>query len=111
MDSVITLANVLCCLAMSAAATWACLSARVRDRVLMKLGLVLLAIGFGAHAYLAFDAVDAVAMVRAQLIINGGIAVFLLSLFLRSRGTAWHGPERRASDYVDLESDRSERQT
>jgi hypothetical protein len=111
MDSVITLANTLCYIAMSAAATWACLSRRVHDRIIMKLGLVLLAIGFAAHAYLAIEGVDTTAMVRAQLLINVGLVLVLLGLYLRIHAKPWRGPERRASDFVDLDVTRSERQS
>jgi hypothetical protein len=109
MDSVITLANVMCYIVMSAAATWACLSSRVHDRILMKLGLVVLAIGFAAHAYLAIEGVDTTAMGRAQLLSNGGLVLVVLSFLLRTRSTRRHGrPERRASDFVDLDVTRSE---
>ena len=105
----VTLINTVCCVVMSGAATWACLSPKVHDRIVMKLGLVMLALGFAAHAWLVHDGIqvwDAVAMARAQLMINGGMVLVVLGWLLRGRSK--HAPERRASDFVELDEGRAE---
>lgn len=94
------------CVAMAAAASWACFSPRVHDRLLMKLGLVLLALGSAFQAWLLHDGVDlldVVATIRAQLLVNGGMVVVVMAWALRGRPSRSHVPERRASDFVDLD--------
>jgi hypothetical protein len=106
----ITLINTVVCCVLAIAATWACLSPRVNDGVIIKLGLIGLALGFAGHAWIVFDSFDAVAMARAQLMINGGMVVVVVGWLRRGRPGKHHFPERRASDFVDLDVSHSERQ-
>jgi hypothetical protein len=114
MDSLVTLINTAVCCILAAAATWACLSPRVHDGIVIKLGLIGLALGFASHAWIVhdgIDAFDAVGLARAQLMINAGMLAVVVGVMRRARpGRRGHAPERRASDFVDLDADRSERQ-
>jgi hypothetical protein len=104
--------TVVCCL-MSLGTGWACLSQRVRDGMVIKVGLILLSVGFATHAFFTFDGIDrydAIALTRAQLLINAGMVIVVMGWVWRGRGTKVHTPERRASDFVDLDVVRSERQ-
>ena len=110
----ITLINTAVCCVLAMAATWACLSPRVHDGIVIKLGLIGLALGFASHAWIVHDGIDyfdAVALARAQLLINAGMVVVIVGWLRRGRPGRPHGPERRASDFVELDSDRSERQS
>jgi hypothetical protein len=114
MDSVWTQVNTVVCCLLALATSWACLSQRVNDGVVIKLGLILMALGFSGHAWITHDGIDsydAVALTRAQLLINAGMALVLIGWLLRGRpGRKRHPPERRASDFVDLDATRNERQ-
>lgn len=109
----ITFINTAVCCVLAAAATWACLSPRVHDGIVIKLGLIGLAIGFASHAWIVHDgtdAFDAIALARAQLIINAGMLAVVVGVMRRARSSRrGHAPERRASDFVDLDSSESER--
>lgn len=108
----ITLINTAVCCVLAAAATWACLSPRVHDGIVIKIGLIGLALGFASHAWIVHDGIDtfdAIAMARAQLLINAGLAVVVVGWLRRGRPGRHHVPERRASDFVDLDSTESER--
>jgi hypothetical protein len=109
----ITFINTGVCCTLAAAATWACLSPRVHDGIVIKLGLIGLALGFAAYAWIVHDGIDAfdvVALTRAQLMINAGMVLVVLGWLRRGRPSRHHAPERRASDFVDLDTaERSER--
>lgn len=113
-DDLWTNVNTIVCCLLSLATGWACLSRRVHDGMVIKFGLILLSVGFAAHALLTFDGIDrwdAIALTRAQLLINAGMVIVVMGWLLRGRATRAHAPERRASDFVDLDAARSERQT
>jgi len=113
MDAVWTHINTIFCALSALATAWACMSRRVHDGFWMKCGFILLTFGFGAHAWITHDGVnsfDAIALTRAQLLINTGMVLVVLSFLLRSRPSRrGHTPERRASDFVDLDVTRGER--
>lgn len=104
MDMTIALTNATACMVLSLAAGWACLSSRVRDGVVIKLGLIAMAIGFFVHAWIMFDGVDladAVAMARAQFVINAGMLIVVLGWLVRTRGG--RDRKRRTTDWADLD--------
>lgn len=105
----ITFINTIVCCALAAAASWACLSPRVKDGIIIKLGLVGLALGFASYGYLVFAGLDVQALTRAQLVINAGVVVTVAGWWLRGRPGRQHVPERRASDFVELDDATSER--
>lgn len=75
-------ASGLICLALLGAI----LSPRVHDGVIMKVGLICMALGFGAMAlrlWVGIKAADVQSLERALLLINAGIAVFILGYLLR----------------------------
>jgi hypothetical protein len=113
MDSIWTQVNTVVCCLLALATSWACLSRRVHDGLVIKLGLILLALGFSGHAWIThdgIDAYDAVALTRAQLLINAGMALAVIGWLLRGRsGRKGHPPERRTSDFVDLDVSRGDR--
>jgi multisubunit Na+/H+ antiporter MnhB subunit len=108
MDDLISLANAAGCGLIAVALMWAVLSPDVHDGVVIKCGLILMALGFGAVAVRMLDpwSVDGVtvseALSRSILLINIGAAVTFLGYRWRTR----HKPpvRRRASDWADLDS-------
>ncbi len=107
MDTVWTQINTVVCSVLALTTGWACMSQRVHDGLLMKFGFILLTFGFAGHAWITHDGVDTfdvIALTRAQLLINTGMVLVVLGYLLRGR--SWrrgHTPERRASDFVDLD--------
>ena len=103
-DSLLNIINTAACVVMAIGTSWGCLSAKVNDRIVIKLGLIILTFGFAGHAWITHDGIqswDAIAMARAQLLINVGLAVSFLGWLARTNRRG--GRERRASDFVDLD--------
>lgn len=78
-------------------AIWAILSERVHDGVIIKVGLILVALGFGSVALHAVQemlgAYDlASGLLRSVLLINSGAAVSLIGFVIRKRNP---DPEKR----------------
>lgn len=104
MDSTITLVNFLTCVFMAAVASYGVLSTRVRDGVVVKIGLIFVALGFAGHAWVLYDGLDltdVVAMARAQLLINAGGVIVGLGWAIRTAGG--RHPRRRTSDWAELD--------
>jgi hypothetical protein len=105
MDDIdISLFNASCCMLLSLVSAWACLSHRVKDGPVIKLGLIFLCIGFfflGAalvdgHSALALRAVD-----RSLALVNLGLVLVVFGVAMRVRR---HGHKlRRVSDWMDLD--------
>jgi hypothetical protein len=110
MDPNLALFNALGCGAIAAAMVWAVLSPRVHDGVVIKVGLILMALGFGGIALRMLDPSSAPAnqlaemLARSVFLINIGAAVALAGYRWRTR----HKPRvrRRATDWGDLDSRR-----
>ena len=108
MDAVLSLFNAAGCGAIAMALIWAVLSPHVHDGVVIKSGLILMALGFGAVAVRMLDPWSVMgetmgeALSRAILLINIGAAVTFLGYRWRVR----HRPKvrRRATDWGELDS-------
>jgi hypothetical protein len=103
-DSILNILNTAACCALALVTSWACLSAKVHDGIIIKIGLIFATFGFSGHAWITHDgieAVDAIAMIRAQLLINAGVVTAVLGWL--ARGHRKNGRERRATDFVDLD--------
>ncbi len=88
MDQLIALANAVGSAGIAAVCTWAILSNRVRDGVIIKCGLILLAIGCGVSAWHLVDGIgcnDLLGLNRARLVTLAGMSVVALGYVLRLR--------------------------
>ncbi len=94
--------NAVACLLLTVIAGLAVVSPRVRDGVLVKLGMILISIGaFGLAVALATAAPDDV-LLRALGLYTGGLLVVALGVVLRVRAPG--ARRRRASDWVALDT-------
>lgn len=104
MDIAFSLLNALACGLISLALIGAVLSPRVHDGIIIKVGLVSMALGFGACALRLLDgsaAGDGQALGRCLLLINSGIAVVVIGFLVRKlRGG--HAL-RRSTDWAELD--------
>lgn len=102
MNLLLWVATVLASGLISLVLVWAILSPRVRDGIVIKAGLICMAMGFGAVAAINLtDHQSAHALARAQALISSGIAVVILGYLLR-RVREGH-PVRRETDWADLD--------
>ncbi len=86
MDLAFSLLNALACGLISLALIGAVLSPHVDDGIIIKVGLVSIALGFGASALRLLDgssAGDGQVLGRCLLMINAGIAVVILGFLVR----------------------------
>lgn len=89
------IALVLCCLI---------LSRRVHDGIVIKAGLIAMALGFGSIAMRMLDGLrpdDAVHLARSILMVNAGIAVVIIGYLVR-KARAGHAV-RRVTDWAELD--------
>ena len=85
--SVTAAASGMICLALSGAV----LSRRVHDGVVIKVGLICMALGFGAMGLLMLEWSHPLVMIsvqRAQMLIDSGIAVVIIGYALKRH--KWH---------------------
>ena len=75
----------------------------VHDGVVIKTGLISIAVGFGSIALRLLDApwIDGQGMARSLLLINAGLAVVIIGYVWRCR-RARH-PLKRSTDWVELD--------
>lgn len=86
MDDIITMTNVIFRFAMAAFFAWAVLSHRVFDGIVIKLGLIIMSMGFfGSAAIMAAGDTWRTfpSMMRAELMIHGGLFVVLMGVYWR----------------------------
>lgn len=102
MDTITSLANAAASGLIAMALLGAVLSPRVHDGVVIKVGLICMAAGFGAVALQMTDGPNTTGLQRAILMINAGIAVVVIGYLWRV-GFAHHRL-RRTTDWVDFES-------
>lgn len=106
MMNIITAAlNAAACGLIALALVGAVLSKHVHDGIVIKFGLICMALGFGSIAVRMFDgldAADAIHLARSILLVNAGLAVCIIG-YLWRRTRAGHSV-RRVTDWADLDS-------
>lgn len=101
MDGYLTNFNAVACLLLALLAAWAVISPRVRDGVVIKLGLILLAMGAAGLAVALATGDPAYVVLRALVLHTVGLYLIAVGWLWRARRA--RAPCRRASDWVDLE--------
>lgn len=96
--------NTIMSLALSLATTWAIMSHRVRDGIVIKAGLICVALGLFAAALIALDHGAAEPLAAAHALVHLGLLVCALGYLLRRRQHKQRGARglHRLSDWVDL---------
>lgn len=105
MDMLLSWINAAACGLISLALLGAILSPKVHDGVVIKIGLICLAAGFGAIALRLFEGVDpdeVQSLERALLLVNAGVAVVIIGYLMRK---SRHHPSRRSTDWADLDEE------
>lgn len=98
--TVVSTINVIACLAIASAITWAVMAPSVQDGIVIKLGLICCALGFvGTAASIADDRMWA--LNNALLLIHGGAIVVAVGHWLRQRKRA-RLHRRRKTDWAGL---------
>lgn len=100
MDTALLLLNAASCAVITFALLAAILNPRVHDGIVIKVGLICMAMGFGSLA-LRFVDHNVHGMERSLALVNAGITVVILG-YLWRRASAGH-QARRATDWSDLE--------
>lgn len=85
-------------------AGWAIMSHRVRDGVIVKAGLICVALGFLGAALVSIDNGDHNSLASAYALVFVGLLICAVGYLLRSRRHRSRGisAQRRLSDWVDL---------
>lgn len=81
------------------------LNPRIRDGIIVKAGLISMAIGFGSIAVRLLDGLgsnEGVGLARAVLLINAGIAVVIVGYVVRVSREGQS--QRRVTDWTDLDT-------
>lgn len=113
MDMLLSLTNAIACGLISLTLIGVIVSPRIHEGAVIKVGLISMALGFGAIALRLVDGYqpdEIVGIERALLLVNLGIAVVIVG-YLRRRIVAAH-PVRRSTDWGPfdarpIEGDRS----
>ena len=103
MNLLLSLINAAACGLISVALLGAILSPKVHDGIVIKIGLISMAAGFGAVALVLWEGLTAAlvpSIERALLLINAGIAVAIVGYVIR-RATSHH-ELRRSTDWAAL---------
>lgn len=101
MELLLSWINAAACGLISIGLIGAILSPRVHDGIVVKIGLISMATGFGAIALRLFEGVKAeeiIGLERAILLVNSGIAVVIFGYLMRKAKV--HHPVRRVEDWV-----------
>lgn len=105
MDTLANLINAAACGLISMVLMWLILSPKAHGGVVIKAGLIAMALGFGSVALLLVDGLapeQIVSLERSLLLINAGIATVIAGYLLRKMRCG-HSL-RRATDWADLET-------
>lgn len=104
-SSVASAVNFTAAILLVAVSTYAVLSPKVHDGVVVKLGLILVALGAGGLAsalYNGLDTQDIRALTHSTLMLNIGLLIVIIGGVLRLRAPGV-GRRRRVSDFVPLD--------
>lgn len=105
MGLVLSAANASVCGMLSFLLAWMVLSTKVQDGIVIKAGLIAMALAFALLAYFSMDpatAWDGERFQRATLLLGVGIGVVIVGYLWRAH-RAGH-QIRRASDFADFDS-------
>lgn len=102
MDAHLVNLNAAACLVLSLLAGWAVISPRVRDGILIKLGLILVAVGASGMGLALATGDPTYVVLRALGLHTAGLFVVALGVLWRARRPG--APKRRASDWVALDT-------
>ncbi len=108
MDAMLAFINAAASGLIAIALIGAIVSTRVNDGVIVKVGLICMAMGFGSIAMRMFDGLtnsDAAGLAKSLVLVNTGVAVSILG-YLWRKARAGH-PVRRATDWSPLEDKES----
>jgi len=98
MDILFLWLNAAACGLISVAIIGAVISPRVHDGVVIKVGLICMAVGFGAISLQLLECVEA--LTRPLMLVNSGIAIVIVGYLMR-KARARH-PVRRTSDWFTI---------
>ena len=104
MNYLIESVNALGCGLISLSLMWAILSPKVHDGVVIKIGLIGMALGFGSIALRLVGGIqphDIPGLERSLLLINAGIAVVIVGYLMR-KARSGHSA-RRSSDWAEFD--------
>lgn len=104
MDQFITTFNGAVCSMLAIAAAWAALNPKVHDGVVIKAGLISMALGFAGTALALVDGLsclDMPALSRSGLLIHGGLLLVAAGWLWRTQGGKHR--KRRATDWGDFD--------
>lgn len=105
-SSVASAVNFTAAILLVAVSTYAVLSPKVHDGVVIKLGLIFVALGAGGLAsalYNGLDLKDIHALTHSTLLLNIGLLIVIIGGVLRLRTPATCERRRRVSDLVPLD--------
>lgn len=94
--------NTFMSLILSVITGWAIMSQRVRDGVIVKSGLICVAIGFIGAALVSIDNGDHNSLATAHALVFVGLLICAVGYLLRTHRSRRRGTMRRVSDWVDL---------
>ena len=96
--------NTIMSLALALLSGWAVMSQRVRDGVVIKAGLICIALGFGAASLVTLNASGPDALAAAHALVHIGLLICGVGYLLRKRMHKRRGIKglHRLSDWVDL---------
>jgi hypothetical protein len=103
MNLLLTWANASICGLLSMAFLAAVLSPKVHDGIVIKVGLIFQAAGFGSMSLRLFDGVrceEVLGLERSLMLVNAGIVVVILGYLMRKARV--HHPVRRSTDWAAL---------
>lgn len=94
--------NTIMSLVLALLASVAVLSARVRDGIIIKGGLICIALGFLGAALVSLEQSGAAALATAHALVHVGLLVIAVGYLWRTYRSRRSGTMRRVSDWVDL---------
>lgn len=106
MDAALVLFNAVIHVVISLGIGWAVMSHQVRDGIVVKIGLIMVSLGFGFRLVTLLDgllqSLDAALLIRTNAMINAGLLIAALGYVVRSRSA--RRKHRRLSDWVQLDT-------
>lgn len=93
--------NTLMSLALSIFAGWAVMSTCVKDGVVIKIGLVLISLGFLGTFFLGFDSGEVRSLAIVHALVSLGLLICVAGYLLRTRKRSQRVKQRRRSDWME----------